>query len=308
MSKRVAILDLGTNTFHLLIAEIEAGKKPKEILKESISAKIGEGGITQGFISDQAFIRGVDALKQFKNIIDKNPVNSIRAAGTAALRSAKNGQHFIDRVKRETNIIIELIDGEKEAELIYEGVRHAIELPTSPALIVDIGGGSVEFIICDKDRIHWKKSYPLGAAKLMALFHHTDPISEADINTITHFLDEQLSELKTNCKKFKPRLLIGSAGSFETFAELEVLHYDLSRELLQQTEFSFNMSHFNSIADRLIQTTHDEREKMQGLPEVRVDMIIVATILTRYLQKELNISDMKLSTYALKEGLLFTSI
>ena len=308
MSKRVAILDLGTNTFHLLIAEIETGKKPKEILKESISAKIGEGGITQGFISDQAFIRGVDALKQFKSIIDKTPVDSIRAAGTAALRSAKNGQHFIDRVKRETNITIELIDGEKEAELIYEGVRHAIELPASPALIVDIGGGSVEFIICDNDKIHWKKSYPIGAAKLMALFHHTDPISEADINTIIHFLDEQLSELKTNCEKFNPEILIGSAGSFETFAELEVLHYHLSPELLQQTEFSFNMSHFNSIADQLIQTTHDEREKMQGLPEVRVDMIIVATILTRYLLKELSIEDMKLSTYSLKEGLLFTSI
>jgi exopolyphosphatase/guanosine-5'-triphosphate,3'-diphosphate pyrophosphatase len=308
MNKRIAILDLGTNIFHLLIAEVEAGKPPKEILKESISAKIGEGGIAKGIISEAAFIRGLNALKHFKSIIDKNTVDKIRAAGTAALRAAKNGQDFIDRVKQETSIQIELIEGDEEAQLIYEGVRHAVSFPAHPVLIVDIGGGSVEFILGNKDQIYWKKSYPIGAAKLMALFHHTDPISKNDILAIEDFLDEQLDELKKASKEYSPALLIGSAGAFETFAELEVLHYQLDADLLKRTEFPLTIDRFYQITDQLLKTTHAERENMQVLPSVRVDMIIVSTILTRYLLKELNISEMKLSTYSLKEGMLYKSL
>ncbi|HCN82068.1 MAG TPA: exopolyphosphatase [Sphingobacteriaceae bacterium] len=308
MSKRIAILDLGTNTFHLLIAEVEAGEHPKEVLKESISTKLGEGGITKGIISDLAFTRGLDALKHFQSIIQKNQVDRIRAAGTGALRAAKNGQNFIDRVKQETGINIELIGGIEEAELIYEGVRHAVSFPANAVLIVDIGGGSVEFIICSRDQIYWKKSYPIGAAKLMALFHHTDPISKNDTEAIEHYFNEQLTELKKACKEYNPVMLIGSAGAFDTFAELEVLQYNLDAGLLQQTEFHLNIARFYKITDQLLKTTHAEREIMPGLAEVRVDMIIVSTILTRYLLKELNIGDMKLSTYSLKEGLLFSSI
>lgn len=306
MNKRIAILDLGTNTFHLLIAEIATGKHPKEILKESISAKLGEGGITKGLISDPAFTRGLDALKHFNSVIQKNPVDQIRAVGTAALRAAKNGQDFIDRVKQETGISIELIDGDEEAGLIYQAVRHAVIFPAHPVLIVDIGGGSVEFIICSKDRIYWKKSYPIGAAKLMALFHRTDPISKNDITDIEGFLEEQLVELKNACKKYNPVMLVGSAGAFDTFAELEVLQYKSDTKLLQQTGFSLDIERFYNITDELLKTTHDEREKMQGLAEVRVDMIVVSTILTRYLLKELRIHEMKQSSYSLKEGLLYS--
>lgn len=306
MSKRIAILDLGTNTFHLLIAEIEAGKHPKQILKESISAKLGEGGITKGIISNAAFTRGLDALKHFNSTIQKHPVDKIKAVGTAALRAARNGQNFIDRVRQETGIKIELIDGNEEASFIYEGVRNAVSLTAHPVLIVDIGGGSVEFIICSKDEIYWKKSYPIGAAKLMALFHRTDPISKNDTTDIEHFLNEQLAELKVAYKQYSPDMLIGSAGVFDTFAELEVVQYHLDPTLLQQTEFSLNIKRFYDITDELLETTHHEREEMKGLAEVRVDMIIVSTILTRHILKELNIQEMKQSAYSLKEGLLFS--
>jgi len=305
---RIAILDLGTNTFHLLIAEVGAGREPKEIAKDSISVKLGEGGITTAIIADAAFTRGINALHRFNEIIRKFHVDEIRAAGTAAFREAKNGSEFIERVYRETGIVIEIIDGDKEAELIYQGVRHAVKIPDSTALIMDIGGGSVEFIICDKNQIYWKKSYPIGAAKLMALFHHTDPISEIDITAIHQFLDQQLTELKIICKNLEPGILIGSAGAFETFAELEVLQYHLDPVLLQQTEFSFDMKRFNKLTDKLLKTTHREREMMPGLAEIRVDMIIVATILAKYILKELNVRQIKLSAYSLKEGLLFQSL
>jgi exopolyphosphatase/guanosine-5'-triphosphate,3'-diphosphate pyrophosphatase len=306
--KRIAILDLGTNTFHLLVADVETGREPVIVTKESVSVKLGEGGITSTTIADAAFTRGINALLHFNEIIQKLLVNEVRAAGTAALRAAKNGSEFINRVHLETGIAIEIINGDKEAELIYEGVRRAIKLTELPVLIADIGGGSVEFILCNRDQVYWKKSYSIGAAKLMALFHHTDPISEQDIDKIHKFLDEQLSGLKTVCNKYKPEILIGSAGAFETFAELEVLKYHLAPELLKQNEFNIDIQRFNTISDQLLKTTHQQREIMPGLAEIRVDMIIVSTILTRYILKEINIRQIKLSTYSLKEGLLFQSL
>lgn len=306
--ERVAVLDLGTNTFHLLIADVETGKKPIEVYKESISAKIGEGGIAEGIISDTAFKRGINALKQFSLALKKNNPDKIRTAGTAALRAASNGRDFIEQARQEAGIIIELINGDQEAELIYEGVRQAVSLGEDPALVVDIGGGSVEFIICDKDHIFWKKSYPIGAAKLMALYHRSDPISEEDITAIRNFLEGQLLELKEKFLQYMPDTLIGSAGAFDTFAELEVLQYQLNRDLLKETEFDLNIDHFYNITDILLKTTHAERTRMPGLAEVRVDMIIVSTILTRYLLKELQIPKMKLSVYSLKEGMLYKSL
>lgn len=304
---KTAILDLGTNTFHLLIAEVEPGGKPDVLVKETVPVKLGEG-ITEGIITDAAFRRGIDALHNFSDIINEHHVTRIRAAGTAAFREAKNGRDFIKQVKKDTGISIEMIDGDEEAGLIYEGVRHALKLPEAPVLIMDIGGGSVEFIICNQTQIYWKKSYPIGAAKLMKLFHHTDPISHEDTQTINRFLDQQLTALRITSEELKPGVLIGSAGAFETFAELESRKY-YSRPLFpDKTAFQFDMDHFNHIADELLKTTHAQRETMPGLAEIRVDMIIVATILTRYILKELNIKEMKMSVYSLKEGLLFRSL
>ncbi len=305
-NERIAVLDLGTNTFHLLIADIKTGSPPEELAKESVSVKLGEGGLADDMITEIVFQRGLDALHRFKKILQNYSVNKVLATGTAALRTAKNGQEFVNRVKLETGISIKIIDGDREAQLIYEGVRHAVELSSETALITDIGGGSVEFIICNKQHILWKKSYPIGAAKLMARFHHSDPISEMDVSSINFFLEKELFQLKEVCYQYQPKLLIGSAGAFDTFAELEVIHYQLDPNLLKQTEFRLDKDRFIAITDQLLTSSHEQRASMEGLAEIRVDMIIVSSILTRYLLKELKLLEMKSSAYALKEGLLFS--
>jgi exopolyphosphatase/guanosine-5'-triphosphate,3'-diphosphate pyrophosphatase len=173
----IAILDLGTNTFQLLIANI-IDNKPVLVFEESIAVKLGEGGIEKGYISEAAFDRGLSALKQFKKSIDQYQVKLVRAAATSALRSASNGAEFLEKIRSETGIIPEIITGEREAELIYQGVRAAINMGDEKCLIIDIGGGSVEFIICNQEEVFWKRSYDIGAARLMEQFHHSDPISE----------------------------------------------------------------------------------------------------------------------------------
>jgi len=297
----VAILDLGTNTFQLLIANI-IDNKPVIVFEESIAVKLGEGGIEKGYISQGAFDRGLSALKQFKKSIDLYQVKLVRAVATSALRTSINGTEFLERIKSETGIIPEIITGNREAELIYLGVSSAINLEDEKYLIIDIGGGSVEFIICNQKQIFWKRSYNIGAARLMEQFHHSDPISEEDKNKLNLYLESTLSELKTQSKIHKPELLIGSAGAFESFAALIDSKFKVSFENPVTT---IELKDFADISETILKSTHEERSKNKAIIPVRTDMIVMATLITRFVLDQFAFKSLKLSTYSLKEGLLF---
>jgi len=302
MAKRIAALDLGTNTFHLLIADI-ADNGFQVVFHEEKHVKLGEGGITEGRITEAAFERGLEAMRRFRSLINTYGADQVRTAGTAALRSAANGPMFIDKVEEETGITIRLIEGELEAALIYEGVKHAVPLKDS-ALIIDIGGGSVEFIFCSEQQIFWKKSYPVGAARLMAMFHHSDPIDEGDVNKLQAYLKDQLAELKEINEQYKPKMLVGSAGAFETFAALSE-NKPFPAELPVKG-YNFDKKNIRDILAALIASTHAEREKNTLITAVRTDMIVVASVLTSYILDELSPESVAMSVFSLKEGLLFS--
>lgn len=302
MTHRIAALDLGTNTFHLIIADVSDGQIKNIVLAEQKHVKLGEGGITNGSITEAAFQRGLEALFDFSKLILQNSVETIQAVGTAAFRAAHNGPDFIRQVKERTGIQIEMIDGEREASLIYLGVKQAVDLNEN-SLIMDIGGGSVEFIFANANGIQWKKSYPIGAAKLMALFHHSDPISENNIQAILKHLDATLPELLIVSEKYKPQILIGSAGAFETFAALCQIKFNGNLEEVKKS-FLFNTSQLNLVITEILNSTHQQRLENPAILSVRTDMIVVASVLTQYIISKLQIKSVKLSAYALKEGLL----
>lgn len=304
MNNRIAIIDLGTNTFHLLIVGVNE-KIPALIYQETIPVSLGEGGMKNGHIESEAFERGLEALKRFKQQIELHNVRNINALATSALRSASNGTQFIDQVFLDTKIQIEAIDGNREAELIYSAVRAAINWGSEKSLIIDIGGGSVEFIICNQEQIFWKKSYDIGAARLMSQFHHSDPISASDINNIQEHLDIVLEELKGQIKQLNPAQLIGSAGAFETYAALIDAQFKPSFE---DSEFEIKLEDFKKVRRFIMESNHEERSKNPIIPEIRVDMIVVACLLTDYVLKLHPFQKLKLSTYSLKEGVLFELI
>lgn len=297
----VAILDLGTNTFQLLIANI-IKNKPMLVYNESIAVKLAEGGIQKGYISEAAFDRGLTALKEFKKTIDLYQVKTVRAVATSALRTSINGSDFLEKIKSEIGINPEIITGDREAELIYLGVSSAINCFDEKYLIIDIGGGSVEFIICNQKEIFWKRSYDIGAARLMKQFHHSDPISVADINKLNLYLESTLSELKIQSNIHKPELLIGSAGAFESFAALIDSNFEVSFENPEKT---IDLQDFAYISEIILNSSHAERSKNIAIIPVRTDMIVMATLITKFVLNEFLIKSLKLSTYSLKEGLLF---
>lgn len=297
---KAAVIDMGTNTFHLIIAELSA-EKVKVIYKTNLPVQLGQGRINENLIIPEAFERGIKALQGFKQEIDKQQAEVVRATATSAVRSAANGQDFVAAAASRAGIKIEVLSGEEEAALIFNGVK-ATGLIDQRSLIMDIGGGSTEFIICDPENGQlWKKSYNIGAARLMQAYFHSDPISAADQASINEKLEEELPELKEACSKYQPQQLIGSAGAFETFAGMLIKDIDI--KTLSSAPIAIDA--YKDLAKKLIASSHEERAVMPDLIPLRVDMIVIAAIITNYILTHIPVQKLSLSTYDLKMGILY---
>lgn len=300
----VAIIDLGTNTFNLLVAEIESGKKHKILLNTKLPVKLGEGGLAKNFITPQAFERGIRAIEQHLLNASKYSPEKVFAFATSAVRSAQNGKEFTNEIKQRFNIDVEVIDGDREAELIYKGVREAVPLNENISLIMDIGGGSTEFILANKNEIFWKYSFNLGAARLLEKFNPSDPILLCEVDAICNYLKAELVPLFSALEKFPAAELIGSSGSFDSLAEM-IAHKFYNPDILNNTtHYTFNLDDFYHIHDILLKSTKEERLNMKGLVSMRVDMIVISSIFIHLILQECKLSKMRLSTYSLKEGVL----
>jgi len=303
----VTILDLGTNTFNILVAEIQDHQH--QILHiDKMSVKLGEGSINQNFISQLAYHRGLEAIDTYHKRAVAFKSDKIIAVGTSALRGAKNGQDFIRQIKQNNDIGVHIINGKEEANLIHKGVLLAIPELTEKFLIMDIGGGSTEFIISEKDQTKWCNSYLLGAARLLQKHHISDPITNEEIKELEHYFENSLESLFYQLKKEKVDLMIGSSGSFDTFAEMILHKFYTPFEIEKLRRYDFNLDDFHHIYHKLIKSTQAERLQMDGLIPMRADMIVIAAIFTNYVLKKSGISKMKLSAYSLKEGILYCLI
>ncbi len=297
---KVAILDLGTNTFNLLIKDVQS---EEVFLNTKIAVKLGEGGIDNNTIAPPAFVRGIEALQSHRKSIASYHVEATYAFATSAIRTASNGQDFVAAAKTEAQVNVNVISGEQEAELIYHGVKQAVPLTESCSLIVDIGGGSTEFILCNAKEVFWKESYLLGSSRLKEHFKPSDPVRPAEIQHIEQYLKTQLTALFSAVQQYKPTALIGSSGSFDTLANMIFAQFDQENLLLKgHTNYTFAFNEYHMIAQKMLHGTFEERLETPGMLPMRADLMPMACILINYLLNHIELKALKLSTYALKEG------
>ena len=320
---KISILDLGTNTFNIFIAEILPSPSGREgwggytkLYKSKIAVKLGEGGINKNFIEEKPFERGIRALKKHRKTSRKFGVDKIVAFATSAVRSASNGKDFVLAAKEKTGVEVQVISGDREAELIYYGVKMAVQLNDTPSLIIDIGGGSTEFILANKKEIFWKQSFLLGAARLLEKFKPSDPITGDEIKSIEVHLEKDLQPLFNTFANaqfpFPSRggtgrgcELIGSSGSFDSLAEMIGYRFYDIEALKGKTEYGFDLKDFDKLYRILLLSTTAERITMKGLTKMRVDMIVVSAIIVNFILKRLSIQKMRGSKFSLKEGVLW---
>jgi len=302
-----AIIDLGTNTFNLLIVE-HFGNKFKTVHKDRIPVKLGKGGITEKKITSEAFERGINALAKYKTTISDFKAVKTYAFATSAIRSATNGNDFIQKVYDQLNIKIEIINGDKEAELIYYGVKEAVPLSTKIVLIMDIGGGSTEFIIANENEIFWKKSYELGVTRLKEIHDPSDPINKAEIAKLEQYISDEILSLHDALKNYKCSNLIGASGSFESIAKMIEQRKNTVIQDKGKPYTHILLSDFHSIHNDLIKSKFEERMQMKGLVDFRVETIVIASIFINLIINQFSINQLQLSKFALREGVLFNEV
>jgi exopolyphosphatase/guanosine-5'-triphosphate,3'-diphosphate pyrophosphatase len=297
----IAILDFGTNTFNLLIAERKE-RGFNILLSSKQPVKLGRGGIQINRITADAMERGYVAIQNHMEVIRNYEVEEIRAFATSAIRNADNGEEFTEEVRRRFGFRTRIIPGDREAELIYKGVRQAVAFGEDNAMILDIGGGSIEFIICNKQGIVWKRSFELGMARLLEIYSLSDPISSEEVRVLENHSRQELAPLREVVKKEKPHILIGASGSFDTFHALIRHRKGIESDPYFGREIA--MKDYARLHKALVRSTREERMAMPGMEPVRVEMIVAATIFVSFVLRDCKISRLYHSEFALKEGVI----
>lgn len=290
---KAAIIDLGTNTFSLLIFE-KNDEQVKTLFSHKIAVAIGLGGINDNLITEDAFERGVDAISQFKYMCDQHQVEKIRGIGTSALRVASNGNDFIEAVLNMTDIPITIIDGDTEAQLIYEGIRstHYFE---EDSIILDIGGGSSELIYANNEAIIKADSFEMGVSRILQLNEFSDPFTSNDISIIESYLDQHTEGFFDG---ISTSILVGASGSFETIYEM-VNNVEFPKgKATKEIDFI----EFTNCLDTLIHSSLVERKMNDRIIPIRKIMAPIAAVKIKWLIEKLAISKVQISPNSLKEG------
>ena len=305
-TKRIAAIDLGTNSFHAVLVDIYPDGSFRTIDKLKEMVILAEKGM-DNHLSEDAMQRGLDALKRIKFLCDSQGVEEILAFATSAIREAKNGGDFIQRMIDEVGIKARAIPGTMEAELIGYAIRHSIALDEEVVLMVDIGGGSVEFIVGNNEEFFYHNSLKLGVARMSAQFVKNDPISKDEIKALRKHYKKTLQEINEVIKKHKVKTMIGSSGTMENIGAMVANRKSLSADMTLN-ELVFEASDFKELYQEFIKLDRDERKKISELDEKRIDIINPGMVLVKYLLKKFNIEEIKISEAALRDGMILNFI
>jgi exopolyphosphatase / guanosine-5'-triphosphate,3'-diphosphate pyrophosphatase len=301
MSK-IAIIDMGTNTFHLLLAEV--GVEGFEIIhREHEAVRIGMAGINEGFISDDACGRALHTMVRFKETINRYQAATVYAFGTSAFRHARNAGSLASEITKLTGIPIRILSGKEEAQYIFEGIKAALDLGKDMNLVMDIGAGSVEFIVGDRHTINWKESFEIGGQRLIEKFQKHDPILPEEVASINSYLERTLAPLGEALIKFQPHTLIGSSGTFDTLSDIF-----LRRQGMPASDYAaekpLSADAFYQIHSELLSKSREERMEIPGMIALRVDLIVVGSCLVHFVLQKHSFQRIRISSYSLKEGVL----
>jgi len=304
--KRIAAIDLGTNSFHAVIVDVfpDGTFAIIDALKEMVT--LGRNGLGKNLPPD-AMNRGIQALHKIKTLCDSYKVERILAYATSAIREAANGGAFIQRAIDEVRIKILAIPGSTEGELIAYAVQHAIALNGQRALILDIGGGSTEFIICDNNKHYYIESLKMGVSRMTADHVNSDPISKSDIKKLESFYTQSLENVKKAVKSFRPEMLIGSSGTMQNIAAMIAAENKLNTSVTLN-EFEYTAADFSTFYQKFIRLGRSERLNIAGLDSKRVDFIVAGLVLVNVVIKLFGFKTIKTSTQAMREGIILRYI
>lgn len=307
-SKYLAAIDIGTNSFHMVIVKIEqTTPKFKVIDKVKETVRLGSGTSDMKYLTEDAMNRGMETLRRFKKIAEAYSA-PIRAVATSAVREALNQNEFIRRVQAELDIKVEVASGYEEARLIYLGILQALPVHNTSILMMDIGGGSTEYLVGKKREVFYDNSLKLGAIRLTQKFFSHNEITDKNLKACREFVAGSLLPVVRDVRKRKYAVAIGSSGTIMTIAKIIRLQRgDLSDGSLNGFSFAAKEV-FAAVKILCDAKTVKQRIKIPGLDSARADIIVGGALILEQSFKLLKIKKMMISEYALREGIILDTI
>lgn len=299
---KIAAIDIGTNSIHMVIVSVGRHRIFEIIDREKEMVFLGKGSLLTGRLPEENIARGLSVMRNFRQIADAHSVDHIIATATSAVREAENGKDFIERVKQETGVEIRLLPGKEEARMITLAVRDVIDLKDRRALIIDIGGGSLELIVADSRHIYFIESLKAGVIRLTERFFQNDPPTAKEIKKLQKWLNKRLEPLGRKIQDCSPEIFIGTSGTALACGEMVREYRKEGKSKGEKNVISIN--ELEVINQRLVKTSSQDRMKFPGLDRKRVEHIVAGSILLEMTLEKCRGNELILCERALREGLI----
>lgn len=300
---RLAAIDVGSNSIHMIVAQIDAAGGVTTLWRLKEMVGLGRISFPAKRLSADAMDRAVATLGRFQQVARQRGCEKICAVATSAVREAENGGDFIERVRNELGLRVRVVSGREEARLIYLGVRHATDLHGGPHLLLDIGGGSVEFIVATDTKPLLLESRKLGSARMTARYIKSDPVDAKELASLLRYYRQELGPLCDSIRAINPVKVFGCSGTLENLAAMcgsptkSNGNGDGATGMIERAAL-------DSLTARLVESRAKDRAVMTGLDAKRQDQIIAGAVLVRELFHQLDLKRMHLCRAALREGIL----
>jgi len=297
------VFDIGTNSIHMKIVRVYPNLSFEVLDHEKDMTRIGDGSFRSKKLSKRAMRRGLKVLTRFTRIARDEGVQKMIAVATSAVRDSKNGPQFVKWVRKKTGLRIRVISGREEGRLIFLGASSDPEAPRGKVLIIDIGGGSIEFILGDRRNIVYDESFPLGVARLTDRFLTKDPPSKDNLRNLEEHIEEKLSEALEFFSRKKYSMLVGTAGTMINLASI-IYEAREGRELRLRGTFELRKKEFMKFHAKMIRMSGKRLRKLPGLDRKRSSFMIAGSVLVSLLMKRLKEDRIFISDKGIREGMI----
>lgn len=299
---RLAAIDLGTNSVHMVIADVSPAGRITVVDRVKEMVRLGRNAFTSGRLSAETMELASRTLRTFERLARARKVVRTRAVATSAVREARNGEAFVKRLRRETGIPVEIISGPEEARLIFRAARHALGLRGGPHLLVDVGGGSVELSLVQEGRPLWLRSLPLGVARLTEQFVAHDPPTPSAVRRLERHLHQALDPLLDDARVRGATEAVGTSGTVNTLVQMALAARGEETHGIHGA--SASSAEITRIRRRILSVPAPERGELPGMDAKRTDLMPAAGVLLDVILAGAGGLDLVACGWALREGVL----
>ncbi len=300
-------MDLGTNSFHLLVADVDPEGHLDPLVREKEMLRLGDVVSHYGHIPETAADQVVATVRRFRLLAEAAGAMELHAKATSAIRRAENGGALADRIRGETGVSVDVIGGLEEARLIFGAIRSSVLLHPAPALCFDLGGGSLEVMVGDAGSMHWATSVPLGVARLTAELVRSDPPTKGERRALRDHIAEVLAPVAAEVVTFEPKLVVGSSGTLESIATMVAARRP-EQSPTSMNQLRFTRKEFLSLHEEIVQSNAAQRLRIPGMDARRVDLIVAGSTVLATAMELFEFDELIVSEWALREGIVLDAV